>query len=379
MARKSFVLLVVGTVVFFLCSISSADVPHMINYQGKLTRTGGGPVNGTFDMTFSIYPDSVGSSADWTETQAQVEVEHGIFSVLLGSVNPIPASLFDGSVKYLGVQVESDPEMTPLKPMVTAPYAFRSLASDTAEYARVAPTMPDDDWVISGVNIYRLDGNIGVGTASPRQKLDVTEGSGGKLALTRDDPSIWGGTILGEIMFYGTDGGDQVGAEILASGGGEWTPGSSAADLRFLTTPPGSTVPQDRVIIAGSGNVGVGTMNPGQMLSVAGTIESTSGGFKFPDGSVQTTATSVGGISIKTGSANHEDLITPPGGYTVAQCKCIVSPRAFGPMGSSSEGYSHWCYVTEESGGWRVYARSRNTVYGHYLNDSVNYMVIGTK
>ena len=36
------------------------------------------------------------------------------------------------------------------------------------------------------------------------------------------------------------------------------------------------------------GKVGIGTTNPGQKLSVVGTIESTSGGFKFPDGTIQT-------------------------------------------------------------------------------------------
>ncbi len=37
--------------------------------------------------------------------------------------------------------------------------------------------------------------------------------------------------------------------------------------------------------------VGVGTASPGQTLSVAGTIESTTGGFKFPDGTTQSSAT----------------------------------------------------------------------------------------
>ncbi len=37
------------------------------------------------------------------------------------------------------------------------------------------------------------------------------------------------------------------------------------------------------------GNVGIGTQTPGQKLSVAGTIESTAGGYKFPDGTMQTT------------------------------------------------------------------------------------------
>jgi hypothetical protein len=39
-----------------------------------------------------------------------------------------------------------------------------------------------------------------------------------------------------------------------------------------------------------SGNVGIGTTAPASRLTVAGVIESTSGGVKFPDGTVQTTA-----------------------------------------------------------------------------------------
>jgi hypothetical protein len=49
--------------------------------------------------------------------------------------------------------------------------------------------------------------------------------------------------------------------------------------------------------IDSSGNVGIGTSSPGQKLTVAGTIETTSGGVKFPDGTTQTTASAGGSVS----------------------------------------------------------------------------------
>jgi hypothetical protein len=43
--------------------------------------------------------------------------------------------------------------------------------------------------------------------------------------------------------------------------------------------------------ITKAGNVGIGTSEPQEKLSVAGIIESTEGGIKFPDGTIQYTAT----------------------------------------------------------------------------------------
>jgi hypothetical protein len=74
-----------------------------------------------------------------------------------------------------------------------------------------------------------------------------------------------------------------------------WTDAANGTYLAFATEPLGaSTIASERMRITPAGNVGIGTTSPGQLLSVAGTIESTTGGFKFPNGTTQTTAVSLG-------------------------------------------------------------------------------------
>ena len=126
MARKSFVLMVVGIVTFFLCSVSSADVPHKINYQGKLTNSDGELIDDVVSIVFSIYEDATKSDPLWQETQSSVTVAKSVFSVVLGSVTTIPDSVFDGSTRYLGIKVEDDSEMSPRKPLVSVGYAYKA-------------------------------------------------------------------------------------------------------------------------------------------------------------------------------------------------------------------------------------------------------------
>jgi hypothetical protein len=151
-----------------------SDVPPLISYQGKLTDGTGVPVpDGDYTIKFCVYTDSIGDDSLWCETQWSVPLDSGLFSILLGSVNPIPDTVFTGATRWLGIQVSPDPELTPRKAIVSVGYAFHALDADTADYALSAPASSDNDWTISGDTIYHLTGNVGIGTPSPTNRLHI--------------------------------------------------------------------------------------------------------------------------------------------------------------------------------------------------------------
>jgi hypothetical protein len=160
--------------IFAFSTLSYAGVPKMMNYQGKITKPSGALVDTVVQMTFTIYDDSTGGNVLWADTLFSVAVQKGIFSVLLGSGNTIPDSVFNGNVRYLGVKVGTDAEMTPRKEIVSVGYAYKAEYADTAQYAHLA--VNDGDWVIDGDNLYRLSGNVGIGTTNPAVKLSVEGG-----------------------------------------------------------------------------------------------------------------------------------------------------------------------------------------------------------
>jgi len=147
-------------------------IPWHINYQGYITDDVGDPINDTLSMTFRIYSISAGGSELWNENHPAVEVDAGLFNEVLGISNPIPDSLFAlGQSRWLELQVEAQ-TMSPRTEITSVAYAYRSVKTDTADYALNAP--PDGDWVISGNDMYSaVPGSVGIGTITPDAKLHV--------------------------------------------------------------------------------------------------------------------------------------------------------------------------------------------------------------
>lgn len=70
----------------------SAQVPSLINYQGRLTDLQGTPVNGDRSMVVRLYDSATGGNMTYEESIGTVAVTNGIYSFRFGSGGPIAVS-----------------------------------------------------------------------------------------------------------------------------------------------------------------------------------------------------------------------------------------------------------------------------------------------
>ncbi len=122
-------------------------------------------------------------------------------------------------------------------------------------------------------------GRVGIGTTSPAASIDIRSAveSGATFNLGTFDDSHY-------LYLHSGRGGSSPLSPVMI-----WQEGDP---MRFASW---GTQYNEYMRISEVGYVGIGTIAPTTMLEVADTIYSTSGGFKFPDGSVQQTAASISG------------------------------------------------------------------------------------
>lgn len=125
-----------------------AQVPGEIGQQGILTDSLGNPIaSGTFDLTFNLYVEEEGGASLWSENQS-VSVAGGLYSVQLGSVNPI---LLPFDTRYwLGIEVNGGAELHPRLRFTAAPYARRASAVDSVGSDAILPAAVQSSHIADG-------------------------------------------------------------------------------------------------------------------------------------------------------------------------------------------------------------------------------------
>lgn len=161
-----------------------AQVPGVFNYQGRLLANDAvqAPIDGTVDIRFSIWSGPTSDTAAtelWAESWSGVNLENGIFNVLLGSNgSPLDPSDFQGdSTLFLELQIDGE-TLAPRQQLGAAPFAIVD-----------EPGNERQDLTRAGDALQLTDSSASVDLSDFRDNTDnqVLSLTGSSLALTSDD------------------------------------------------------------------------------------------------------------------------------------------------------------------------------------------------
>lgn len=175
----------------------AAPPPNTMNFQGRLRDdTGNIMADGQYNMQFRIYTVSSGGTAVWTESRTganRVQLTNGLFSIQLGEVTPLPASLFDNTNLYFEITMATpatattsgaptwESPMTPRNKLATSAYAFNAAmlngktdadfaaASGSASYIQNTTDPQVASFNVSGTG--RVGTSLTVGSATTGVRL----------------------------------------------------------------------------------------------------------------------------------------------------------------------------------------------------------------
>jgi hypothetical protein len=127
-----------------------------------------------------------------------------------------------------------------------------------------------NQWKPNGTSTYfDNSGNVGIGTTTPQEKLEVAGsfGLGGPLKLKGNTGTITFDNVLGNKMAFWSLGANHYGVGLQSGLLQMYTDGASS-DIAF--GHGSSTAFNENVRIKGNGNVGIGVNNPASKLTVNG-------------------------------------------------------------------------------------------------------------
>ena len=111
---------------------AATTIPTAFSYQGTLRDASGNLVNGTVNLSLRLYGVVTGGNPLYSEDFANINVRSGLFTVIVGDAQVLPASVFNTFPLYIGIKVNNDAEMLPRQRMHPVPYAMQSSSAQNA-------------------------------------------------------------------------------------------------------------------------------------------------------------------------------------------------------------------------------------------------------
>jgi hypothetical protein len=241
---KTSIWLVCFFVITHLASgVAIAQVPSTISYQGILTDSEGQPVeDGSYDMHFRLYSASGTQTAIWQESR-NVSVQNGLFSVLLGTINPLDLP-FDQQY-YLGMAIGEALELSPRMALTSSAYSLRARTVDQGQVVMSLNGLRDNIALMAGDNIALSlnDTTIVISALIDTDTGTITGVTAGQ--------GLTGGGTAGEVSLSVASGG--ITAEMLAD--------SAVTADKLAAHAVGSTALQLPLEIKGSGTAQRGVVH----------------------------------------------------------------------------------------------------------------------
>lgn len=221
-----------------------AAIPSTFSYQGTLRDADGNLVNGTVNLSLSLYGVVTGGTALYSEDFADVNVRDGLFNVVVGDAQPLPAAVFTTFPLYLGLSVNDDAEMLPRQRLHPVPYAMQSTSAQTA---------------VTANNLAQGGGVANLVTFGTNGASEIAFAPGGKMTNDANGLTVTSGNDTPVIVDSDlvVNGSWSAGAilDVGDSNGGQNTRSHYPVDLqRYVVEAPDNgaspdTVPVDPVIL----------------------------------------------------------------------------------------------------------------------------------
>jgi hypothetical protein len=131
-------------------------IPGTLNFSAMLTDSYGKTLtDGKYNFTFTLYPDSVGENAVWSEVHQDVVVKNGEINVQLGN-GSTPNNLnvkFDRKY-FLGIQLNNNHEFSQRIELLPTPYSIttklaRVIRDNSVTTQKLVPLSVTDDKIKS--------------------------------------------------------------------------------------------------------------------------------------------------------------------------------------------------------------------------------------
>jgi len=108
----------------------TSNIPRTISYQGFITDAAQKSLIGVHILTVKLYDAPLAGTLLHTESFS-TPIDRGIFSVQIGSQQPLESALDFSKQYWLGISIDEGSELTPRTAFVSVPYALHADASSS--------------------------------------------------------------------------------------------------------------------------------------------------------------------------------------------------------------------------------------------------------